>query len=356
MSTALPSEAEIETSAVRTLPLPSPRALQAELPLPESLARLVSSTRAAIREVLHGSDAERLIVLAGPCSIHDRGAALEYGRRLAKLAHEHRDTLVVVMRSYFEKPRTTLGWKGLITDPHLDESCDLAQGISLARELLLELGSLGIPCGGEMLGTLAPAYLADALSWAGIGARTVESQPHRELASGLPMPVGVKNGTDGKVRTARDAVVAIREPHVYLGLDSEGGPAVVRTRGNPDAHIVLRGGSRGGNADAAAIARTAQQIGATELARPLLVDCSHGNSGKDHRRQAGVFRQVLRQVETGQSAIAGLSLESHLRPGRQDLRPGTAPAAGVSITDACIGWNETEDLLGEAAASVRRCR
>jgi 3-deoxy-7-phosphoheptulonate synthase len=334
----------------------SPSDLKARLPVPERVAERVRQTRAAIGHILHGRDRQRLVVLAGPCSIHDRGAALEYGRRLAEAGAVHADALVVVMRSYFEKPRTTLGWKGMLVDPQLDDSCDLERGLESSRELLIELGQLGVACGSELLGPLAPGYLDDLLSWAGIGARTVESQPHRELASGLSLPVGVKNGTDGRTATAFEALIAIREPHSYLGLDPAGGPAVVRTPGNGDAHVVLRGGGGAGNADAKTLGRIAREARNCGLARPLLVDCSHGNSAKDHRKQAAVCRGVLEQLRTGQRAIAGIALESHLRAGRQTLQPGAKPLPGLSITDACIGWGETAELLNGAADTVRSMR
>lgn len=356
MQNAPLSEVESDPPGPAVRPLASPRALKSKLPLPEFVADRVRRTRAAIRDVLHGNDLQRLVVLAGPCSIHDRSAALEYGRRLAKLGECHAGELVIVMRSYFEKPRSRVGWKGLLVDPHLDGSCDLERGLELSRELLIELGRQGVACASELLGPLAPAYFDDLLSWTGIGARTVESQPHRELASGLGMPVGVKNGTDGRTATALDALVAIRGEHTYLGLDPAGGAAVIRTPGNADAHLVLRGGGGGANADAEAVGRIAAQASVCGLARPLLIDCSHGNSAKDHRRQAAVCRGVLEQLRTGQTAIAGFALESHLRPGRQALRAGVRPAPGVSITDACIGWNETEELLGEAAEMVRSRR
>lgn len=348
--------AEAEPGKPNVLSLPSPSDLKSRLPVPDRVAKRIVEARGAIRDVLHGRDRHRLIVLAGPCSIHERGAALEYARRLAELSLRHESELVIVMRSYFEKPRSTVGWKGLLVDPQLDGSCDLAGGLSLARELLIELGLQGVACGSELLGPLAPGYLDDLLCWAGIGARTVESQPHRELASGLSMPVGVKNGTDGSSRAALDALVAIRSEHSYLGLDPSGGPAVIRTPGNPDAHVVLRGGGGRANADAETVSEVAREASAGGPARPLLIDCSHGNSDKDHRRQGAVCRGVLAQLRAGQGAIAGIALESHLRPGRQTVRAGSRLAPGVSITDACIGWNETEELLGAAAEAVASMR
>lgn len=352
MATAALSELVLEPQSRIAQPLPGPRELKSRRGIPREVANATDASRQAIRDILQGRDAERLFVLAGPCSIHDREAALEYAARLAKLAQRHSKQLVLVMRSYFEKPRSTLGWKGLMIDPDLDGSCDLARGLELSRELLLEITSMGVPCGSEILGPLATPYLEDLLSWAAIGARTVESQPHRELASGLAMPVGVKNGMDGRTQTALDALRAIREPHTYLGLDGDGRPATIRTQGNADAHLVLRGGGGAQNSGAAAVRDIAGDMHEFGLSRPLLVDCSHGNSGKDHRKQGAVCREVLAQVRSGQRAIAGFALESHLHPGRQNSGPGAQLAPGVSITDACIGWSETEDLLAEAAEAV----
>ncbi len=350
LSNAAPSAAQLASAARTTVqPLPGPQTLRSRLPAPDPVLELVSQTRRAIRDLLSGRS-KRLLVLAGPCSIHDRSAALEYATRLRRLADLHREQLVVVMRSYFEKPRTTLGWKGLLIDPDLDGSCDIARGLELSRRLLIEIGEIGIPCGGELLGPISSAYFDDLLCWAAIGARTVESQPHRELASGLGLPIGVKNAMDGRSDSALDALVAIREPHTYLGLDSRGAPATIRTAGNPDVHLVLRGGEKAPNFDAGSILGISRAAEKRGLASALVVDCSHGNSGKDHRKQGRVCREVLAQVRGGQRAIAGLALESHLRPGRQPASAGAVP--GLSITDACIGWSETEDLLAEAAEAV----
>ena len=333
----------------------SPRRVKAELPLDDAARARVSGTRAAIRDLLHGRDARRLLVVVGPCSIHDPAAALEYAARLARVAARTRDALLVVMRAYFEKPRTTVGWKGLINDPHLDGTCDIPQGLRLARETLLRVNRLGVPCGSELLDPISPQYVADLLAWGSIGARTSQSQTHRELASGVSMPVGFKNGTDGNVEVARDAMIAARHPHSFLGIDADGAAAAVATRGNPDRHLVLRGGDRP-NHGPRDVARAAALVAGEGVARPVLVDCSHGNSGKDHTRQAGVCREVLAQVRGGQGAILGVLLESNLEPGRQDWRPGAPLRYGVSITDACMGWAETEALLEEiaGAAAARR--
>jgi 3-deoxy-7-phosphoheptulonate synthase len=258
------------------------------------------------------------------------------------------------MRTYFEKPRTTVGWKGLLNDPRLDGSCDLPAGLELARAVLLRINELGLPCASELLDPIAPQYLGDLLSWAAIGARTTESQTHREMASGLSMPVGFKNNTDGDLRVALNAMISARHPHNFLGIDANGAVAVIQTQGNPDRHIVLRGGDRQANYDAAAVAGAAELVAGEGIARPLMVDCSHGNSSKDHRKQAAACRAVLEQVRAGERRVMGIMLESNLHPGRQDWMPDQPLARGVSITDACIGWEETETLLYELATAAQR--
>lgn len=337
--------------------LPGPGDLRASLPIGPEIDREVSAARDAIRDALHGRDPERLVIVTGPCSIHDRESALEYAAALRRVARDTRDQLVVVMRTYFDKPRTTVGWKGLINDPFLDGSRDVRAGLALARSILRDTAELGVACGGELLDPLAVPYLEDLLAWGVIGARTVESQPHRELASGAAMPIGFKNDTAGSIERARDAMTAARVPHSHVGVDARGRPSVVHTRGNPDGHLVLRGGPRP-NHDPASVRRALELTADQGPARPIMVDCSHGNSGKDHTRQTAVFRDVLEQVLDGQPGLLGLMLESHLRPGRQDLpaEGGGSLAFGVSITDACIGWDETEGLLYEAAAVVERLR
>ncbi len=336
-------------------PLEPPRAVKRKLPAPEETAALVASSRAAIRDALHGRDMRRLVVIVGPCSIHDVAAAQEYAERLGRVARETAGALIVVMRTYFEKPRTTVGWKGLINDPHLDGSCDVAAGLELARNVLLGVNAQGVPCGSEMLDPITPQYVADLISWAAIGARTTESQTHRELASGLSMPIGFKNGTDGGLQVAVDAMVSARHPHSFLGIDADGRSSAVRTRGNPDRHIVLRGGGGRANHGPDDVARAAALVEGEGVARPILVDCSHGNSAKDHTRQGSVCRDVLAQVRGGEDRILGLLLESNLRPGRQDWLPGRALEYGVSITDACLGWEDTEKLLHEIAETVAAC-
>ena len=332
--------------------LPSPADLCARFPRPHAVERSVERGRAGIRDALHGRD-PRLVAIVGPCSIHDPDSALEYAHRLARLAAELDDVLVIAMRTYFEKPRTALGWKGLINDPLLNGSCEIALGLGRAREILLAIGGLGLPCASELLDPITRHYIGDLLAWVGIGARTSESQIHREMASGLPMPVAFKNPTSGELAPARDAMLAARSPHRHLGIGADGGFRRVETRGNPDVHMVLRGGERGPNYAAHDVARAAELTAMLGIARPILVDCSHANSAKDHRRQAHVLRDVLGQLESQRSPILGVLIESHLEPGRQALRAGEPPAYGVSLTDACLGWDETEALLREAAARVR---
>jgi 3-deoxy-7-phosphoheptulonate synthase len=343
-----------DRNLISLTPLVPPRDVKRALPASERAAATVRAARAALRDLLHGRDARRLLAVVGPCSIHDEVAALDYARRLRALAAEVDDALLVVMRTYFEKPRTTIGWKGLINDPHLDGSCDIPHGLALARRILLAVNELGLACASEVLDPVTPQYHADLLSWAAIGARTTESQTHRELASGLSMPVGFKNATDGSLDAAGNALVSAGSPHVFLGIDAAGASALVRTRGNPDAHVVLRGGGGRPNHDPASVASAARLTAARKIARGVLVDCSHENSGKDPRRQGDACRSTLAQWEAGQGALLGFMLESHLEEGRQDWRAGTPPRYGVSITDACIGFAETEALLRDAAERVRR--
>jgi 3-deoxy-7-phosphoheptulonate synthase len=336
--------------------LVSPRAVKARAPLTAAAAAVVLATRRAIRDILHGRDPRRLLVIVGPCSIHDPEAALDYAARLARVAERTRDQLVVVMRTYFEKPRTTVGWKGLINDPHLDGSGDIPRGLERARATLLHINELGLACASEMLDPVVPQYIADLLSWAAIGARTTESQTHREMASGLSMPVGFKNGTDGDLTVALNAMISARHPHHFVGINPDGAVAVIRTTGNPDRHIVLRGGARGPNHRREDIDRAAALVAGEGIARPILIDCSHDNSSKDHTRQAHVCRDALAHVRAGDIRVAGVMLESNLCAGRQDWLPDAPLRYGVSITDACIDWGETESLLFEMAAAVREPR
>ncbi len=337
----------------RMAPLPSPREFLHRYPATPAIDTFVAASRDAVRRILAGED-PRLLMIVGPCSIHEERAALEYAQRLARLARQVEDRLLVIMRVYFEKPRTTVGWKGLIYDPHLDGSFEMEEGLTRSRRLLRQIADLGLPAATEFLDPFAPQYLADLVSWVAIGARTTESQTHRQLASGLSMPVGFKNSTTGDSQIAVDAMISARSAHAFLGIDGAGRACVVHTSGNPDGHLILRGGQRGPNFGAAAIADALARVQAAGLPPRLLVDCSHANSDKDHTRQAIAFRDVLAQRLGGNGGIAGVMLESHLFPGSQKL--GADPAAlqyGVSITDACVGWEETEALLSEAAAALR---
>jgi len=329
-----------------------PRELEAELTPTEEIRRLVTASREAISAMLHGRDQDRLLVVVGPCSIHDPEAALDYAKRLKQVADATSAQLHIVMRTYFEKPRTVVGWKGLISDPRLDGSCDIEAGLTLARSILLAINGLGLPCATEFLDTVVPHYLSDMVTWAAIGARTTESQVHRQMASGLSMPVGFKNSTDGTFHNAINAVRSARHPHAFLGIDADGMSSVVRTIGNEDAHVVLRGGASGTNYHAADIASAAEVLRKEGLVRGVMVDSSHDNSGKDHTKQASVFTEVAQNFVAGQKAILGVMLESNLFPGKQTWMQGVPLQYGVSITDACIGWDETERLLLGAAALV----
>ncbi|MHC4391329.1 MAG: 3-deoxy-7-phosphoheptulonate synthase [Planctomycetota bacterium] len=330
-------------------PVDAPVAIQRELPADEPTRAFVAAAREEIRDALWGRD-PRPLCIVGPCSIHDPEAAVEYATRLCELREALKDKLQIAMRVYFEKPRTTVGWKGLINDPHLDDSCDVNEGLRAARRLLLRLSAMGMPCATEFLDPIVPQYTSDLVAWAAIGARTTESQTHREMVSGLSMPVGFKNATDGDLKIALDGMVAARGQHAFLGITQEGTTCVVRTRGNPDVHIVLRGG-RTPNYQGPHIAFTKASLEPTVAPpRPILVDCSHGNSNKDHTRQPAVLRDVLSQIEAGEAAILGVMLESNLEPGKQKLTPGgEGLVRGQSITDACIGWETTDELLREAA-------
>jgi 3-deoxy-7-phosphoheptulonate synthase len=311
-------------------PLTAPSSIREEIPVPPAVRQSVLHGRAALRNALEGRD-PRLLVVTGPCSIHDTEAALDYARRLARLRDRVGERLLVVMRVYFEKPRTTVGWKGLINDPAMDGSCDVESGIRQARRLLLDIGTLGLPCATEFLDPVVPQYTADLVAWAAIGARTSESQTHRELASGLSMPVGFKNATDGSLQVAIDAMVAAKNPHAFLGVGPAGRSSVVRTTGNPNVHLVLRGGGGRANFSRAdiAYARIAiEEALGQSLARPIVVDCSHDNSGKDYRRQPAVFEQVVTQRQRGESAVLGVMLESNLVAGKQKLASTGKPPSG----------------------------
>ena len=334
--------------------LATPAHLLREFPCTEKTEKLAYETRQSIHRILHGLD-DRMLVIIGPCSIHDPRAGLEYARRLLEKRKELEQDLVVVMRVYFEKPRTTVGWKGLINDPDLDGSFNINKGLRLVRQFLLEVNELGLPAGNEFLDMISPQYYADLVSWGAIGARTTESQVHRELASGLSCPVGFKNGTDGNVRIAVDALKAARSPHHFLSVTKGGHSAIVSTNGNEDCHIILRGGKHP-NYDATSVDAAAKELAAAGLEQRLMIDCSHANSQKMYQRQVDVAREIARQVAAGEDRVIGLMVESHLKAGRQDLVPGKALAYGQSITDACIGWEESVPLLENLAEAVRKRR
>lgn len=333
-------------------PLISPDALKSELPISQKATDTVVAGRRAIQDILRKQD-PRLLVVLGPCSIHDEKAALEYAERLAQLREAVKETIYPVMRVYFEKPRTTVGWKGLINDPGLDGSCDMTQGLQKARSLLLKITEMGLPTATEMLDPITPQYIAGLVCWSAIGARTTESQTHRELASGLSMPVGFKNCTDGGLTNAINAILAAGSPQSFLGIDPKGQTSIVKTSGNPYTHIVLRGGQRP-NYDSVSIRETVALLHAKGLPEVVMVDCSHANSHKRYQEQGVVWQDVVQQRANGNDAIIGMMLESHLKEGRQDLNgsPETLEY-GVSITDACISWETTEALLRSAHERLR---
>ena len=335
-----------------TEPLITPIDLVNKLPITPQIERTVISGRDQVRSILNGQD-KRLMMIVGPCSIHNEEAALEYAQRLVDFSKKLSDRLLILMRVYFEKPRTTIGWKGYIYDPHLDGTLDIETGLHRARALLLKIGEIGMYAGTEFLDPAVPQYLAGLVAWSTLGARTPARQIHRQMASGLSMPVGFKNGTDGNAQIAVDAMVSARSPHGFLGLDHQGRTALIRTTGNPDGHIVLRGGNSGPNFGAVTIDQAQKQLKAAGVRSQLLVDCSHGNSSKDHTKQAKAFKDVVEQRVEGNTDIIGCMVESNLAPGKQDL--GDDPSQlnyGVSITDACIGWKETEELLTWTHAKV----
>ena len=327
--------------------------LEEELPLTEKAAATVFETRATIGEILAGRD-HRLLVVVGPCSIHDTNAAREYAERLQRVIPEFARELLIAMRVYFEKPRTTVGWKGLINDPYLDQSYKINDGLRMARHLLLDLAEMGVPAGTEFLDMMTPQYLAPLVSWGAIGARTTESQVHRQLVSGLSCPVGFKNATSGDVQIAIEAVLSAAHPHTFLGHTKSGQSAIFVTTGNPECHVILRGGRKSVNYTTDAVAQVAAQLEQAGLPPRVMIDCSHANSGKDYRRQGAVCRDVAAQIRNGSQHIMGVMLESNLVEGVQKLVNGSPLTYGQSITDACIGWEETYSLLGELAASVRK--
>ena len=338
---------------VETRPLMSPALIHRDLPLDKAASEVVSTCRKKIQSILHGID-QRILVIVGPCSVHDVDAALDYANRLAPLRAKYSEELEIVMRVYFEKPRTTVGWKGLINDPHLDNSYDINTGLRKARGLLLDLARKGMPTATELLDPVVPQYIADLISWTAIGARTTESQTHREMASGLSMPVGYKNGTDGTATIAINAMQAASKPHHFLGINSDGHASIVSTTGNPYGHLVLRGGNNGTNYHFDAIKLISQELAQFKLPERVMVDCSHGNSNKDFRRQSEVLRDVASQLKGGSKNVMGVMLESHLVEGNQKLNSDLSKLTyGQSVTDACINFSTTEILLEELAESVK---
>ena len=338
------------------VPLPPPEHLIKFFPIQGTpVETLVADTRRHVRDILHGRS-DRLLVVIGPCSIHDPAAAVAYAERLAVERRRHKEDLEVVMRVYFEKPRTTVGWKGLINDPHLNGSFRINEGLRIARDLLVRINRAGVPAGSEFLDVISPQYIGDLLSWGAIGARTTESQVHRELASGLSAPVGFKNGTDGNVKVAVDALLAARQKHHFLSVHKSGQVSTVETRGNDDCHIILRGG-KAPNYDVAGVTQAAEELARAGLEQRLMIDCSHANSSKDYRRQIDVCRDIAAQLEGGEARIVGVMVESNLIEGRQDLDSAPPLAFGQSVTDPCLGWEDSVrvlDILAEAARRRRR--
>jgi len=353
--TGLADDARIKDIIV----LPPPEHLIRFFPIRASAVEaLVCDTRQRVQRIMHGVD-DRLLVVIGPCSIHDPHAAIEYARRLAAVRAQYRDTLEIVMRVYFEKPRTTVGWKGLINDPYLDQSYRIDEGLRIARQLLIDINRLGVPAGSEFLDVISPQYIGDLISWGAIGARTTESQVHRELASGLSAPIGFKNGTDGNIRIATDAIQSAGRGHHFLSVHKNGQVAIVNTAGNPDCHVILRGGKTP-NYDAASVEAACAELQKADLDAALMVDCSHANSAKQHQRQKDVARDVAAQIAGGSRRVFGLMIESHLLAGAQKFTPGQDDIAtltyGQSITDACLGWDDSVATLAELAQAVQQRR
>ena len=334
---------------IEVMPITSPKSLKNLLPVSDRVIEIVSNARNAIKSILEGEDS-RLLMIVGPCSIHDPKAAIEYAERLKKLADEVSETVLVVMRVYFEKPRTTVGWKGLINDPELDGSHKINKGIEMARRLLLDINALGLPCATETLDPITPQYLADLISWSAIGARTTESQTHREMASGLSMPVGFKNGTDGGLSVAINAMKSALQPHHFLGINNEGLSSAIQTSGNRNLHLVLRGGSNGPNYDAVSIHKAVESLSSEGLPEAIMIDCNHANSGKDPSRQELVLRDAIHQIKNGDNTIIGIMIESNINGGNQPI--SARLQYGVSITDACLDWENTERIILNANQSL----
>jgi 3-deoxy-7-phosphoheptulonate synthase len=345
---------KLEDLRIRAVePLYTPQHLKEALPVPEAVAATVAASRARIADIIQGKD-RRFLAIVGPCSIHSPKEGLAYADRLAKLAREVDDVMSLVMRVYFEKPRTTVGWKGLVTDPDLDGTDDIAKGLKMARSFLIEVGRLGLPTATEFLDPMVPQYIADLVSWAAIGARTTESQTHREMTSGLSMPVGFKNGTDGEFQSALDAMLSSRQPHSFLGISGDGQVSVIRTAGHPTTHLVLRGGRKGSNYDPATILEALSKMDKMGLHPRLLVDCSHANSNKQATAQGAVWDEILTFHLERDARVFGAMVESFLETGRQELVPNQPLKPGLSITDPCLGWSETEELIRGAAEKLRR--
>ena len=341
---------------IETRPLLSPAFIKSEFPLTEPVAQLVTQTRNRIRNILEGKDS-RILVVVGPCSIHDVAAAKEYGEKLVKLRSRFGDTLEIVMRVYFEKPRTTVGWKGLINDPNLDNSYDINTGLRTARELLLDLANIGLPAATELLDPITPQYIADLICWTAIGARTTESQIHRQMASGLSMPVGYKNGTDGSFAAAINAMLTAKTSHHFLGINQDGLASIVKTTGNPDGHLVLRGGAAKPNYEQNDVEAAVNALKKKAVNARLMVDCSHGNSNKDFNKQSMVLNSISEQVRTGSSSVVGVMIESHLVEGNQSVpQDGKALVYGQSITDACVNWDTTETMLENLSNAIAKGR
>lgn len=337
-----------ETKAIIT-----PNDFKKQYPLTEKAQDFIYDSRQVIENILSGEDKRQFIVV-GPCSIHDYNMAIEYARKLKVLAEEVKDKFFIVMRVYFEKPRTTVGWKGLINDPHLDDTFEMEEGLTIARKLMLEITEMGLPIGTEALDPISPQYLSDLVTWSAIGARTTESQTHREMASGLSSPVGFKNGTDGSVSVAINAMLSAATPHSFLGINEEGKVAIIQTKGNAFGHVILRGGSAGPNHDSVSIAEVVDEMQKSTVSPNIVVDCSHGNSHKNHKLQPVVFKDVMNQVIAGNKNIKGVMIESNIHEGSQKLIPGKKEDLkfGVSITDACIGWEETEEVIKQVAQLI----
>ena len=332
----------------------APEQVRSEHPITEQAANTIYHTRSQIQDILNGKD-DRILIIIGPCSIHDPKAARDYAQKLLQMRETLSKDLLLVMRVYFEKPRTSVGWKGLINDPNLDDSFEINQGLRIARSLLVDLNDMGVPAATEFLDLITPQYFADLISWGAIGARTTESQVHRELASGLSCPVGFKNGTDGNLKTAIDAITAASHPHHFLSLTKAGHSAIFATTGNEDCHIILRGGQKP-NYDAASVAAAEQDLTKAELPPRIMIDVSHANSQKQYERQIIVAKDVAKQIAQGNHNIMGLMIESHLKAGRQNVTPGQELVYGQSITDACISWDESETVLQDLAQAVRTRR